>query len=212
MHTASRYSAILIWLQWTCSTALPLAAGLSYLYIHGAPSGDITSWYMAVFTLIGILQWAMVLYRYFNNFAWWIGTTSFGWFLAGVIWLLLDRSIRAILGKSFFVGFDPAMVAVGSVIAGAVIGISIGGLQYLLLRDRLKGAIWWLPANILGFGIGYAIISQWLAAGGGPNNSFMPVLDRPIILTGTILGSIVVSIVTATAMTWLLLHNRFIAS
>ena len=54
---------------------------------------------------------------------------------------------------------------------GAVIGISVGIMQWLALKRRINRAGWWILASILGFAVGKAVgdnIAQAVSGGCGP--------------------------------------------
>jgi hypothetical protein len=67
-----------------------------------------------------------------------------GWILATTLGWLVGFAICEAL-KSFLDSLSAD---------GAVIGISIGISQWFVLRRRIDGAAWWIPASIVGYAIG----------------------------------------------------------
>jgi hypothetical protein len=53
---------------------------------------------------------------------------------------------------------------------GMLIGALIGGSQWMYLRWRIRGAIWWIPATAVGWGVGlpFAVLVNFLAGSGFP--------------------------------------------
>ena len=72
----------------------------------------------------------------------WVLATSVGW----VVGFAACETIRAI---AEFLAHPPT--------DGAVIGISIGIAQWLVLKGRVHRAGWWILASIIGFGVGKAV-------------------------------------------------------
>jgi hypothetical protein len=93
--------------------------------------------------VIGIFQY-LLLRRYYSKMGWWVLTTFLGWAPA---WLLISVRYNP-LGD-----YDPPSEAVYALLAGMAIGLLLGGLQWLLLRGQVTRAGWWIPVNMLGFGI-----------------------------------------------------------
>jgi hypothetical protein len=93
----------------------------------------------------------------------WLAVTTLGWVLAGV--LLPEFALAAA-------------------------GLVIGSLQWVVLRQRVPQAGWWVPASAVGWAAGWAIVIA---------------LDPQEIgfLTGTLLGA------TMGALQWLFLQRHF---
>ena len=89
--------------------------------------------------LTGLLQYGL-LRRYLPQMGWWVAATTGGW--------LLGAFVNVIPGwlnwKNPFFNLDAALV---------VMGLSIGAVQWILLRQRLPRAGWWIGANVLGWGL-----------------------------------------------------------
>ena len=72
-----------------------------------------------------------------------------GWFaLSGGAGLVLGVAGGFLVATSVFQawGLAPAFAAIG-----ALVGLSVGVIQWLALRQQAAKSIWWIPANILGY-------------------------------------------------------------
>ncbi len=86
--------------------------------------------------LTGFLQY-LLLRRYLPRMGGWIAATAGGW--------LLPFAVIAPLGV-LLPSFD-----VNVILAAALYGGSIGLIQWLVLRRRVRRAGWWILANVLGW-------------------------------------------------------------
>ena len=165
-------------LQWVAATVVGWAVGftacealksiVSTLFVDGIVIG----------TSIGLAQW-LVLRRRLSPIGWWVPLSIIGFGL----------------GKAVSEALAPATPAVlGYMLSGAVIGLSVGLAQWLLLRRRVPSAGWWVPATILAWLIGWTLIAlaEYLAD--------LPTLA--VYLVGAI-GAAAAGIITAAALTWL---------
>ena len=57
---------------------------------------------------------------------------------------------------------------IGHGLAGAVIGLSVGLTQWLVLRRHGEGAGWWVPANVAAWALAWTIIGSVGASAGVP--------------------------------------------
>ena len=110
-----------------------LKAFVSTLFVDGLVIG----------TGIGLAQW-LVLRRRLPRVGWWV--------------------VLSIIGFGVGIGVGEALVASVSsplrdVLDGALIGVSVGVAQWLLLRLRVSGSELWLPANVFGWAIGWTLIA-----------------------------------------------------
>jgi hypothetical protein len=97
---------------------------------------------LIVGTFIGIAQ-GLVVRRGIAPLGWWVLVTiaGFGVGLAAGEALALNLS-------------GP----VGDVVTGVIIGAAVGIAQWLILRRGLAQAVWWIPANIAAWGLGWTLI------------------------------------------------------
>lgn len=94
------------------------------------------------------------------------------------LWWVLVSSIGLALGVAggFAAGFaiGGAISAIASQSGfGAVVGVSVGTMQWLVLRRRVSGAGWWVLTTTLGMGVGFALVRALTPTvsrmvGGGP--------------------------------------------
>ena len=94
---------------------------------------------------LGILQW-LVLQKRFKNAWQWILVTTLGWTLGSVIVMSLIPD-----GMDF--------------LAGLTIGITTGTAQWLVLRNELHWAGWWIVINIVAWTTGFALLPGLLLTG-----------------------------------------------
>jgi hypothetical protein len=100
----------------------------------------------AIGLFTGLFQY-LLLRRYWPRFGWWILATSLGWVLTGVISALhYPLSVR--LGLDF-TSTSVWLPPLTYMISGGIAGLA----QWLLLRQRLPHAAWWVAASILGWGL-----------------------------------------------------------
>ena len=113
------------------------------IYVDGVRR--ITEDYLGMYTFIpllglftGVLQYGL-LRRYLPRMGWWVWATLGGWLL-GVLLILISRWLNFWTYETFDI--DLAFI---------VLGLSIGLMQWLLLRRRLSKSGWWIGANVLGW-------------------------------------------------------------
>jgi hypothetical protein len=92
---------------------------------------------------IGIAQ-GLVLRRRMAPMGWWVLASALGF------------GVGKFLGEAAAQGM-PAVV--GSALTGAIIGASVGVAQWLVLRGKVTGVGWWVAANVVGWAIGWSLIS-----------------------------------------------------
>ncbi|MGD9094197.1 MAG: hypothetical protein PVF74_15220 [Anaerolineales bacterium] len=93
--------------------------------------------------IIGIVQYHVLKLR-LSASRWWILTTTIGWSL---IFLGLGLFYRPL--GNVYIPENAWYLIMGGIITGLVLGVS----QWLVLRDQVMRAAWWIPANIFGFGV-----------------------------------------------------------
>jgi uncharacterized membrane protein required for colicin V production len=128
--------------------------------------------YFPVFGLLnGCLQ-VLLLRRYLPRMEWrWIAATFLGWTLGPLSALIISTNLYTVIdtGTTWF------MLLIGFIISG-----SIGLAQWLVLRQRLHRAGWWILANVLGLEITLLIFN-------GTFSSLLTPYLIPAILTGVVL-------------------------
>jgi hypothetical protein len=107
-----------------------------------------------------------------------------GWILATTLGWLVGFAICEAL-KSFLDSLSAD---------GAVIGISIGISQWFVLRRRIDGAAWWIPASIVGYAIGKFAADAVIQAETG--------------MLGVVLSGVVIGIAAGFAQ-WVVLVRHF---
>lgn len=115
-----------------------------YIYVNGVR--HITEDYLWIYPFIPIvglltggLQYGL-LRRYLPRIGGWVLATAGGWLL-GVLLIVLpgrENLINEFLGMS---------------LVFLLMGLAIGVGQWLILRQRLAYAGWWIAANLLGWGL-----------------------------------------------------------
>ena len=91
--------------------------------------------------LAGFLQY-LLLRRHLPRMGWWIAATTLGLLLGLVGGRLLSRTLYSTLDKVWF-----------GTLMTILIGGSMGLAQWLVLRQRVRHAAWWILANVLGWGV-----------------------------------------------------------
>ena len=92
---------------------------------------------------IGIAQ-GIVLRRRISHKGWW--------------WLVSSLGFGA--GKVLGEAATQAMpTAVGHLLTGAIIGLAVGAAQWLLLRRHVRASESWIVANVVGWAVGWSLIS-----------------------------------------------------
>jgi len=91
--------------------------------------------------LTGFLQY-LLLRRYLPRMGWWIAATTLGLLLGFVGRRLLFRTLHSTLDSTWF-----------GILMTVLLGGSMGLVQWLVLRQRVRHAAWWILANVLGWGI-----------------------------------------------------------
>ena len=98
--------------------------------------------------LYGYLQ-SLILRKYFGQLGWWVLATGLS--LPFTIFSLdIGRSITAALGLDIY---SVWLLIIQFVLFGGVIGVA----QWFVLRRHVQHAFWWIPANIIGWGLGASI-------------------------------------------------------
>ena len=114
-------------------------------------------------TLIGVVQWWIVLRHYFTDGHRWFISSGLASIIGSLFGmgsaLLIQRFIPALLEPVQRAGeyTNPAldgMIYGGVIMAGIVVSIT----QWTVLRTVFKQAVWWIPASLFG-----GMLSFWLS-------------------------------------------------
>ncbi len=132
------------WLLWV------LASVVSTTIIQAVfgVSNDIVSFTLAGAVsgaVIGFVQW-LVLRQQIDNAGWWIlatvGGRAVGW---AASWVMFSVMLEAMVGAVEWNTSVIAADAAGAAVSGALIGTA----QWLVLRQQLRQAGWWIPATTI---------------------------------------------------------------
>ena len=145
-----------------------------FIYVNGVR--HITEDYLFMYPFIpiaglltGLLQYGL-LRRYLPRMGWWVLATTAGWLL-GVFLIVISGWLNFWTYESFEI--DVAFI---------VLGLSIGVGQWLLLRQRLPRAAWWVVANVVGWGLLGLITGNTLDQFGLLALGFVPTCVTAVIL------------------------------
>ena len=183
------------WLRWVIASFMGFAVGgMIGAFIMFAFQGELWILGFALFGPIfgaagGIVQW-FVLRRYVAQSQGWILATAVGYTLA---------TVAAALIFSFHYS-DPTVV--GMVAFATVAGIAGGILQWLILRQKVAHAGWWVLASALGLSVGMGM--------GGPIATTLGQTGRviePTIVFGILFG-LGVGAIPGAALAWLLRQSE----
>ena len=135
--------------------AIPLALGLTFavlsliidqiggfIFVNGQQRTTEDYLFLFIFVplfclLTSFFQY-ILLRRCLPKMGWWIVATGLGWMS---VWVILQMSFSW-FGSNF-----------NLILGFSLIGTLIGFFQWLLLRQRLPKATWWILANTLGWGL-----------------------------------------------------------
>ena len=155
-HEQPRWSFYLLWILLTMF-CVPIAIFLSLIilriivlfvgdFINVNGVQHITEDYLALYVFVplmglltGVLQYEL-LRRYFPRMRSWVAATIGGWLLGA--FLILTHG-----------WLNPTNTVLSLDLAFLIMGLSIGVGQWLLLRQRLPRAGWWIGANVVGWSI-----------------------------------------------------------
>jgi hypothetical protein len=125
-----------LWLQWIMVTTVGWVLGMLLIHPFGLAASGIA---------IGVLQWVVLQQRI---------TRGRGWILASV--------------AGWTAGWLIALIAVPSdfrVLAGIVLGVTVGAAQWLVLRREVHLAGWWIIISPLAWATGMGLVPGVLTSG-----------------------------------------------
>lgn len=117
---------------------------------------DYVSTYLFVPSLglgLGLVQYA-VLRRYLSRMGSWVVVT----FAAFILLVTVPAILRPLLARLGVT--DTALQSVAPATMYLLVGLTLGGAQWLLLRRRVAGAGWWIVANVAGWGLIYPLVGN----------------------------------------------------
>jgi hypothetical protein len=114
------------------------------------------------------------------------------WVLASFIGCITGELLGAIyfpfgwllvLAHDLGLSIEVTEAVFGSLSIGAMQGILLGLLQYLVLRNKIKHALWWVPATTLGWIIGLQInlYSQDIYLGFALSAALAGIFQTPVL-------------------------------
>ncbi len=188
-----------VWLQWTAASTVGFAVAATAFRAMGTLLTDTTpAWVgglistvvaVAGVSLPGFLHW-LILRRRFARAGWWILASGVG---SLVGFLIQGVGLAgADTGQGFLFISDRYVVDVAAIFAGAV----AGAMQWLVLRQWVGRAGWWvLASSVSWFGATYVYVFSTRA-----NDVHLPLGGAAAgILSGTIMGLVLV---------WLMRHTK----
>jgi hypothetical protein len=93
--------------------------------------------------IIGLMQYLLLNLR-IKTSRWWILTTTIGW-----SFVFLGLGFRYTPLGTLRIPEQVWYFALG----GLILGLFVGAAQWVILRGHLPHAAWWIPANVVGFGV-----------------------------------------------------------
>jgi len=106
-------------------------------------------------TSLGIMQWLALR----------SGFQVAGWALASAIGVGVGLTLGTTMIE--FLGLTKGNIIdelVGLTVIGTAFGVSLGVMQWLVLRRVGPGTAWWIPANAIGMGVGFLVGGLMAAA------------------------------------------------
>ncbi|NER95538.1 MAG: hypothetical protein F6J86_17135 [Symploca sp. SIO1B1] len=123
-------------------------------------------------TVTGMMQWS-VLRRHLYQADWWVSATVAGCMIAGHP--LINYADNAVI----------------VIVYSVLFGIMPGMMQWLVLRQQVYQAGWWILASFMGYGVPFALFET----------------ESNGLIFGVVLF-IMLAVMSGVVMTWLLRHPR----
>ncbi|MBD2206141.1 protein kinase [Calothrix sp. FACHB-1219] len=131
-----------LWLQWVLASTVALVVGLSMFDVYKNSGNFLTGFtFICLSLLFGGVQW-LILRRLFSC-KWWVLVTALGIILGIFGYFVVNNALSL---------WNPFGFTVGG---GTVFGASLGIMQWLVLRQRVSRAGWWIAANTVGGAVVY---------------------------------------------------------
>ena len=125
-----------LWLQWIMVTTVGWILGMVFIHPFGLTASGIA---------IGVLQW-VILQQHITRGRQWILASVVGWPLGWFFALLAVPSEARLL-------------------AGIVLGLSTGMAQWIVLRQEVHWAGWWVIVSALAWATGLGLVPGVLTSG-----------------------------------------------
>ncbi len=178
------------WLRWLLATIIGTVFGMVIVFfglasllsrssqiVYGVLIGGVIG------AFVGTSQW-LILRKYLDRVGLWVPLTLISWV---VFW---ELELMGVLSR--VLGQNSGIALIQDMLHLAVLGCLTGGLQWLLLRQKVQAAGWWVLASILGTVLG-ALVADGINITLGS--------DSPLdFLSGSIIGGII----TGVCMMWLI--------
>lgn len=164
---------------WTGATAVGVAGMLLLLLV--VPALGFTGLLSAVWLIflpIGLAQW-LFLRRLTGCSPLWIPTLSVGISAAAFLFSRLPESLWGVVD-------DESILTL--TIMFALMGATVGLLQWPLLRRELSRAAWWIAASALGLGLGFGLALGTDLINRSENAAYLLVLITYCMVTGLALA------------------------
>ncbi|MEZ4657005.1 MAG: hypothetical protein R2911_05490 [Caldilineaceae bacterium] len=201
-----------LWLRWVLANAVGEMLGLGatfavlvYFFINLGNQGGVTaillSFLVDVFsgvleaTIVGLAQW-WAMHPWFpaiKRRAWWIATLI-GALLAYILGYLPSTvmDLGAEAGAAPVAEPPQWIILLFAAGMGLVGGAVLSFAQWWVMRGKVDGAAWWMPANMLAWLIGMPIIFWAIDAAqkGQPPLQAGLLLAVALLITGAVVGAI----------------------
>ena len=142
------------WLWWVLASTVGAAVGLRGIAVEvvdgvmgGAVVGAVGG------SVVGILQW-LVMRQHLTRAGWWVLANTVGFAVYDVIAVsVMPYGVPLRYVAQLHV-FEAVYIVTGVAAGGAVVGI----LQWLVLRQHLTRAGWWVLASTVGLAVGFIVV------------------------------------------------------
>ena len=197
------------WLRWALATTAGWTMGLAVLgLIPRATSAALLEGLVlaAAATLAGVLQW-LILRGQIDRASWWVTASAAGW-IAGLVVFGLYLGIAAwYLERTEAIGTGLVGPAMGSA-AGFLVGTTTGALQWLILRQQVRRAAWWILTSIASWTACLTILSVT------PETSFSALIAGALLggaAAGGVSGAMLCLLLRPPSTRFISLRTRLVA-
>ncbi len=136
---------------------MSLSGGSDWAWIITIPAG-----FLVVGLITGVSQW-IILRNYLtrDGLFLWVPLTAIGLplgFILGALYSVWTDPTHVKSANHWLAHYGWSSTTTIACIAGAFLGI----LQWLIIRNKVKGSLWWIPISSLAWGIGTTIAVDYL--------------------------------------------------